>query len=128
MASVAVSNYKYFKSKQLIKVLLIVIRKEILDPVASAIEKTSVHLRNIDIFDSGDSEQNLKDVKFFHANTDIRKSKKTSNKWLLVAAAGLFVLTGLTPIVMNYIQINKLSSELESLEGTVKKVKQLLAK
>ena len=111
--------------KQLIKVLLIVVRKEILDPVVSAIKKTNVHLRNIDIFDSENSEQNLKGVKFFRANNDISKSKQSSNKWLFITVAGLFVMTGLTPIVMNYIQINKLSSELENLEGTVKKVKQL---
>ncbi|MEM7400724.1 MAG: PilN domain-containing protein [Pseudomonadota bacterium] len=111
--------------KQILKVLLIVIRKEILSSVVNAIEKTNVHLRSIEIIDSEVAENNLKEINFFRTNNEISKSKKASNKWLLTIAAGLLVLTGLTPIVMNYIQISNLSSELKSLEGTVIKVKQL---
>ncbi len=111
--------------KELIKVLLIVVKKEILAPIVNAIEATNVHLRKIDIVDSENPDRNLKDINFFRANNEINRSKAASNKWLLIAAAVLFVLTGITPIMMNYIQINKISSELESMEGTVKKVKQL---
>ena len=111
--------------KELIKVLLIVVKKEILAPIVNAIEMTNVHLRKIDIVDSENPDRNLKDINFFRANNEINRSKTASNKWLLIAAAVLFVLTGITPIMMNYIQINKISSELESMEGTVKKVKQL---
>ena len=111
--------------KQLIKVLLIVARKEMLDPIVEAIEATNVYLRKIEIVDTENQEKNLKEINFFRTNNEINKRNTSSNKWLLIAVAVLFVLTGLTPIMMNYIQINKLSSELKSMEGTVKKVKQL---
>lgn len=111
--------------KQLIKVLLIVARKEMLDPIVEAIEATNVYLRKIEIVDPENQEKNLKEINFFRTNNEINKRNTSSNKWLLIAVAVLFVLTGLTPIMMNYIQINKLSSELKSMEGTVKKVKQL---
>ena len=37
----------------------------------------------------------------------------------------MLLLTGVTPLVMNYMHISKLSSELEGLEKTVQKVKLL---
>jgi len=113
------------KERQTIKVLLIVVRKEILDSVISSMQSSHVHLRNIDIVNTHNPEQTLNNVNLLREHSDIGKSKKLSNKWLLATALGLLLLTGLTPIVMNYFQIHKLNSELKSLEGTVTKVKQL---
>lgn len=113
------------KEKQLIKVLLIVVRKETLDPIAKAIEGSGVHLQSIDVIDAQDQDNSLHNVKLLRTYADIGKSKKTSLKWLLGALAGLFLLTGLTPLIMNYIHIQNLSDELAGLEKTVTKVKQL---
>ncbi len=113
------------KERKTIKVLLIVIRRELLDPVFSALESSNVHLRNIDIHNSSNPEQSLNNVNLLRENKAIGKGKKLSNKRLMAAALGLLVLTGLTPIILNYYQIHKLNSELESMEGTVNKVKKL---
>ena len=113
------------KDKQLIKVLLIVVRKEILDPVVSAIENSDVHLTNIDIIDEDDAANNFHDVNLLRSRRDINKNKNSSIKWLAAAAVGLLILTSITPLIINYIHIKKLSSELADLEPTVGKVKQL---
>ena len=113
------------KDKQLIKVLLIVVRKKVLDPVAKAIEASSVHLQTIDVIDTQYPEQSLHNVKLLRSYADIGKNKKSSLNWLLGVLAALLLLTGLTPLLINYIHIQKLSDELTSLEKTVKKVKQL---
>lgn len=113
------------KDKQLIKVLLIVVRKGILDPVVSAIESSDIHLQSIDVINAQNPERSLHNVKLLRSYADIGKSKKSSVKWLLGALVGLLLLTGLTPLVINYIHIQKLSGELTGLEKTVQKVKQL---
>lgn len=113
------------KEKQLIKVLLIVARKEILDPVIKAIEGSEVHLQSIDIIDVKKPDNSLHNVKLLRSFSKIGKSKKAPFKWLLAASIGLLLLTGLTPLVINYIHIQDLSDELAGLEKTVKKVKQL---
>ena len=110
------------KEKQLIKVLLVVVRKEVLDPVINAIENSDVHLQNIDI---DHPENNIKNVNLLRSHGDIGKSKNSSIKGLLVASASLLLLTAVTPLVINYIHIQRLSSELKDLEPTVQKVKQL---
>ena len=114
-----------FKDKQLIRVLLIVIRKEILNPVVAAIENSNVHLQSIDIINADDPDQNLSGVNLLRSQAGINRNNNSSIKWLATAAAGLLILTGVTPLAINYIHINKLSSELESLEHTVQKVKKL---
>ena len=111
--------------KQLIKVLLIVIRKEVLAPVVEAIKNTGVHLQSIDVVSADDSNQDVLDVKLLRSYADIGKRNSSSTKWLFGAVAGLLLLTGLTPLIINYIHIRKLSSELEGLESTVRKVKLL---
>jgi len=113
------------KDKELIKVLLIVIRKEILDPVVKAIEGSSIHLRSINIIDPQDPDRSLHNVNLLRSNTDLGKNKKSSVKWLVGAAAGLLLVTSLTPLVINYMHIQKLSDELAGLEQTVQKVKKL---
>lgn len=113
------------KEKQLIKVLLIVVKKEILAPVVNAIEGSGVHLQSIDVIDAQNPEQSLHNVKLLRSYADIGKNKKSSLKWLIAALAGLLLLTGITPLVINYIHIQKLSDELAGLEKTVQKVKQL---
>ncbi len=113
------------KDKQLIKVLLIVVRKEVLNPVINALENSNVHLRNINIVDLDNADVSLENVKLLRDYADIGKNKKSPNKWLMATAAGLLLLTAITPIVMSYVQINKLKSELKDLEGTVQQVKQL---
>jgi len=111
--------------KQLIKVLLIVVRKEVLDPVIDAIESSGIHLQSIDVIDPQNPEHSLHNVKFLRSIADIGKSKKSSVKWLAAVAAGLLLITGITPLVINYIHIQKLSDELAGLERTVQKVKKL---
>ena len=113
------------KDKQLIKVLLIVVRKEILNPVVNAIEGSGVHLQSIDVIDAQNPERSLHNVRLLRSYADIGKSKKSSVKWLLGALAGLLLLTSITPLIINYIHIQKLSDELAGLEKTVQKVKQL---
>ena len=113
------------KEKELIKVLLIVVRKEVLNPVIDSIENSGIHLQAIDVIDSQDPENSLHNVKLLRSYSDLGNSKKTSTKWLAAVAVALLFLTGITPLVINYIHISKLSSELEGLEKTVQKVKQL---
>jgi len=113
------------KEKELIKVLLIVVRKEVLNPVVDSIENSGIHLQAIDVIDSQDPENSLHNVKLLRSYSDLGNSKKTSTKWLAAAAVALLFLTAMTPLVINYIHISKLSSELEGLEKTVQKVKQL---
>lgn len=113
------------KEKELIKVLLIVIRKVVLNPVVDAIEDSGIHLQAIDVIDSQNPDRSLHNVKLLRSYVDFGKNKKASIKWLAAAAAGLLLLTGLTPLVINYTHISKLSSELAGLEKTVQKVKQL---
>ncbi len=113
------------KEKELIKVLLIVVRKEVLNPVVHAIESSGVHLQKIDIVDSQNSDNSLHNVKLLRSHSDLGNSKKSSINWIAAAALGLLLLTGVTPLVINYMHISKLSSELEGLEKTVQKVKQL---
>jgi len=113
------------KDKDLIKVLLIVVRKEILNPVVNAIEETDIHLQTIDVINPGDPDHSLHNINFLRSHAEISKSKKYSVKWLLAATAGLILLTGITPLVINYIHISKLEYELAGLEKTVQKVKQL---
>ena len=116
------------KEKELIKVLLIVIRKVVLNPVVDAIEDSGIHLKAIDVIDSQNPDRSLHNVKLLRSYVDIgKKTKKSSIKWLAASAAGLLLLTGLTPLVINYMHISKLSSELAGLEKTVQKVKQLQA-
>jgi len=113
------------KEKELIKVLLIVIRKVVLNPVVDAIEDSGIRLQTIDVIDSQNPDRSLHNVKLLRSYVDIDKNKKSSIKWLAAATAALLLLTGLTPLVMNYAHISKLSSELAGLEKTVQKVKQL---
>jgi len=113
------------KEKELIKVLLIVVRKEMLDPVVRSIDDIDVHLQTIDVIDPLNPEQSLQNVKLLRSHSDLNKTKKSSIKWLVAAAAGLMLLTGITPLVINYIHITELESELAGLENTVQKVKQL---
>lgn len=113
------------KDKQLIKVLLIVVRKEILNPVVNAIEGSDIHLHTIDVINPQNPDRSLHNVKLLRSHVDIGKSKKSSIKWLVTAAAFLLLLTGITPLMINYIHVSKLSSELAGLEKTVQKVKKL---
>lgn len=113
------------KEKLLIKVLLIVVRKEVLNPVVDSIENSDIHLQAIDIIDSQDPKNSLHNVKLLRSYSDLGDSKKSSTKWLAAAAVVLLLLTAITPLVINYMHISKLSSELEGLEKTVQKVKQL---
>lgn len=113
------------KDKELIKVLLIVVRKEVLNPVVHAIENSTIHLQRIDVVNPQKPDQILKNVKLLRSHADLRSNPQSSIKWLAAAAIGLLLLTALTPLMINYMHISKLSSELEGLEKTVQKVKQL---
>ena len=113
------------KSKELIKVLLIVVRKEVLLPVVRALESSDLHLQRIDVVNSKYPEQSLQNVKLLRSHNHLRSNQKSSVKWLAVATVGLLLLTSITPLVINYMHISKLTSELEGLEKTVQKVKRL---
>jgi general secretion pathway protein L len=113
------------KEKQIIKVLLIVIRKEILKPIVDAIENSSIHLHAIDIVNQTNPERSISNVKLLRSHAEIGNTKKSSTKWLVGAVAGLLLLTGVTPLVINYLHLQQLSTELAGLEKTVQKVKQL---
>jgi general secretion pathway protein L len=113
------------KEKEIIKVLLIVIRKEILKPVVDAIENSGIHLQTIDIVDQENHDHSINNVKLLRSHADIGNTKKSSIKWLIGAVTGLLLLTGATPLVINYLHIQQLSTELAGLEKTVQKVKQL---
>lgn len=113
------------KEKELIKVLLIVVRKEVLNSVVDSIENSRIYLQAIDVIDPQNPESSLHNVKLLRSYSELGNSKKSSTKWLVVAAAALLLLTGITPLIINYIHISKLSSELTGLEKTVQKVKQL---
>lgn len=115
------------KEKELIKVLLIVIRKVVLNPVVDVIKDSGIHLQTIDVIDSKNPDHSLRNVKLLRSFVDNGKNKKSSIKWLAATAAGLLLLTGLTPLAMNYMHISKLSSELDGLEKTVKNVRKLQA-
>ncbi len=114
-----------YNDKRLIKVLLIVIKKEILNAVVAAIENSNVHLQSIDIINSEDPDQSLRGVNLLRAKAGINRNNSSSIKWLATAAVGLLILAGVTPFAINYVHIKRLSSELESLEQTVQKVKTL---
>lgn len=113
------------KDKELIKVLLIVVRKEVLNPAVHAIENSNLHLQRIDVVNSHNPDQSLQNVKLLRSHTDLGSNQQSSVKWLAVAVVGLLLLTGFTPLIINYMHISKLSSELEGLEKTVQKVKLL---
>ena len=113
------------KDKELIKVLLIVVRKEVLLPVVHAIENSGLHLQRIDVINSKHPEQSLQNTKLLRSHNDLGNSQKSSIKWLAAATIGLLLLTAITPLIINYMHISKLTSELEGLEKTVQKVKQL---
>ncbi len=114
------------KDKQLIKVLLIVVRKEILNPVINLIENSDAHVRIQTInIDANNPEHALQNVKLLRSYGEVGKSNKSSVKWLAIAALCLLLLTGITPLAINYVHISKLSSELAGLEKTVQKVKLL---
>ena len=93
--------------------------------MVNAIEDTDIHLQTIDVINPGDPDRSLHNINLLRSHADISTSKKSSIKWLLAAAAGLMLLTGVTPLIINYIHISKLESELAGLEKTVQKVKQL---
>lgn len=113
------------KDKELIKVLLIVIRKEVLNPVVHAIENSSLHLQRINIINAQNPTASLQNVKLLRSHNDLGGTQKSSIKWLAAAALGLLLVTGLTPLVINYMHISKLKSELQELEETVNEVKNL---
>lgn len=113
------------KDKELIKVLLIVVRKEVLNPVVFAIENSGIHLQSINVVNSQNPDQTLQNVKLLRSHNDLGSTQQSSTKWLAAAVVGLLLLTGLTPLVINYMHISKLTSELDELEKTVQKVKQL---
>lgn len=113
------------KDKELIKVLLIVIRKEVLNPVVQAIENSSLHLQRINIINAQNPTASLQNVKLLRSHNDLGGTQKSSIKWLAAAALGLLLVTGLTPLVINYMHISKLKSELQELEETVNEVKNL---
>ena len=113
------------KEKQLIKIILFVVRKEVLDSVINAIGSGNIYLNKIDIVDIEQPEDSITNVNLLRSHSDIGKSKSSSIRGLLAVSAGLLLLTAVTPFVINFIHIQKLSSELENLEPTVQKVKQL---
>lgn len=113
------------KEKQTIKVLLVVIRKEILKPIVDVIENSGVHLQTIDIIDQENPKLSISNVNLLRSHAEIGNTKRSPTKWLVGAATGLLLLTGITPLVINYMHIQKLSTELAGLEKTVQKVKQL---
>lgn len=110
--------------KDLIKVLLLVVRKEILKPIESMVEDGVIALERINIISLSNANHSINDVKLLRTLSSANHHQSTV-KWLLVAAVGLIMLTAITPLIINYLHINKLSQELEKLESTVSEVKQL---
>jgi len=110
--------------KDLIKVLLLVVRKEILKPIESMVEDGVIALERINIISLSNANHSINDVKLLRTLSSANHHQSTV-KWLLVAAIGLIMLTAITPLIINYLHINKLSQELEKLESTVSEVKQL---
>ena len=110
--------------KDLIKVLLLVVRKEILKPIESMVEDGVIALERINIINLSNANHSINDVKLLRTLSSANHHQSTV-KWLLVAAVGLIMLTANTPLIINYLHINKLSQELEKLESTVSEVKQL---
>ena len=110
--------------KDLIKVLLLVVRKEILKPIESMVEDGVIALERINIINLSNANHSINDVKLLRTLSSANHHQSTV-KWLLVAAVGLIMLTAITPLIINYLHINKLSQELEKLESTVSEVKQL---
>ncbi len=110
--------------KDLIKVLLLVVRKEILKPIESMVEDGVIALERINIISLSNANHSINDVKLLRTLSSANHHQSTV-KWLLVAAVGLIMLTAITPLIINYMHINKLSQELEKLESTVSEVKQL---
>lgn len=111
--------------KNLIKVLLIVVRKETLKPIESIVEDGVITLEKINIINLSNANHSIHDVKLLRLLSSANDNRQSQVKWLLGAAIGLAMLTAITPLIINYFHINKLSQELEKLESTVSEVKKL---
>lgn len=114
------------ETKDLIKIKLIVVKKEILQPVFNFIQKEIINLKNIDIIDRNNPENSFRNVNLFrtHKSQRIRNNSVRNLKWLTVV---LLVLTAITPLIINYIHIHQLKNELETLQPKIDEVKILQA-
>ena len=111
--------------KNIIRVRLIVVKKEILDPVYKIIESSGLVLESIDVVNQETSDIRIHDVQFLRVLVGKRYNQKSSIKNLSFIAAGLLVLVAITPLVFNHIKIYQLSKELKKLEPTVVEVRKL---
>ncbi len=113
-------------AKGLIRVLLVVVKRESLEVIKEIVESNdNFLLSNVDIVNSDNPKKSVNDVKFLSPFIGKDKSRKSFTKKLVVIAAGLLLLASITPLILNYIHIYQLSKELEQLQPTVQKVKKL---
>lgn len=112
------------ENDDLIKVQLYVIKKEILQPIVNFIKEKNIRLNYIDIIDPNNSENSISNINLLRSYKSKASRNGTIQKlmWLVI---GLIFLTAFTPIVINYIYINKLEKELEALQPKINEVKKL---
>lgn len=111
--------------KDLLRVRLIVVKKEVLEPIKKIIESRNCTLERIDVINQENSEEKVNDVKFLRSLSSKSPNQKSPIKQLLFIALGLLVLISITSLILNYMQIYRLSMELKQLEPTVVEVRKL---